>query len=184
MVVNDRGVAAPTDATHVSDVVRESVRNASAKRVAARACDSHDSTVDAKALECRRHDDDGCGDSQNPAGCKGDGRVTTETRESSHMAGMPERVLCALTGAEEDQSTLDIAPLPNLSALSEMEILSCDDFEQEFKDGLLAEVLILQPPLETAELSAISSLDDEIEGFRQRCSSRRGSAILRNPTDK
>ena len=115
--------------------------------------------------------------------------VPTSTVEPSVGVAPPtaSRVVNALTGDPISPSKVDMAPLPDVPSLLSLEEQDFQEFMGELQAGDIAEVVILRSKGEDPErdeFNASSVMDPSVvDDFRRRFESRRGSEILKDPTD-
>ena len=114
--------------------------------------------------------------------------ATTGSRESDDnmsSGGTPTtyRVVDGLTGKVENNVTV-LEPLPELSQLHNMEVLGFSDMLTELKAGELSEMVVIRPEHDNELLNTSSVMDDDVlEEFQQQFEKRRGTEILKDPSD-
>jgi hypothetical protein len=91
-------------------------------------------------------------------------------------------VVDAITG---DRTAIDVAPVPTLSELLELEELSYVEFLESLKAGELEDLVLLRRDQESLDLNSSSVMDpDVLEEERVSKRQRRyGAAILKDPSD-
>jgi hypothetical protein len=91
-------------------------------------------------------------------------------------------VVDAITG---DRMAIDVAPVPTLSELLELEELSYVEFLESLKAGELEDLVLLRRDQESLDLNSSSVMDpDVLEEERVSKRQRRyGATILKDPSD-